>query len=121
LPHNLVLLDGELNLIKSIPATTLDGKTSSRVSAVYDASPRNSFVAALKDIPEIWEISYDESAPPIFDGHVHDYRMKEGIERPGYLNPRRTPLEDVLDDFFFDQDYTHLMGASRSGIGQVVN
>lgn len=121
LPHNLVLLDGDLNLIKSIPATTLDGKASSRVSAVYDASPRNSFVAALKDIPEIWEISYDPAAPPIYDGTVHDYRMKEGIERAGYLNPRRTPLEDVLDDFFFDQDYTHVMGASRSGTGQVVN
>ena len=36
-----------------------DGKESSRVSAVYDAAPRQSFVAALKDVPEVWEISYD--------------------------------------------------------------
>lgn len=121
LPNNLVLLDGDLNLIKSIPATTLDGKQSSRVSAVYDATPRNSFIAALKDIPEIWEISYSEDVAPIYDGLVHDFRMKEGIARDGYLNPRRTPLENVLDDFFFDQEYAHVMGASREGVGQVVN
>ena len=121
LPQNLVLFDADLNLVKVIEAATLDGKQHSRVSAVYDAAPRKSFVAALKDVPEIWEISYDEKAPPIFDGYVHDYRMKEGAPKPGFLNPRRTPLEDVLDDFYFDQDYRQVMGASREGKGQVIN
>lgn len=121
LPQDLVLFDADLNLVKVIDATSLDGTQSSRVSAVYDAAPRKSFVAALKDIPEIWEISYDEKAPSIFDGYVHDYRMKEGIAKPGFLNPRRTPLADVLDDFFFDQDYRQVMGASREGKGQVIN
>jgi len=121
LPQDLVLFDADLQLVKVIDATSLDGKQASRVSAVYDAAPRKSFVAALKDIPEIWEISYDEKAPPIFDGYVHDYRMKEGVPKPGFLNPRRTPLEDVLDDFFFDQDYRQVMGASREGKGQVIN
>lgn len=121
LPGNLVILDADLKLVKVIAAGTLDGKQSSRLSAVYDAPPRHSFIAALKDIPEIWEISYDEKAPPIHDGLVHDYRMSEAIAKPGYLNPRRTPLDTVLDDFFFDQSYTHVMGASREGQGQVVN
>ncbi|MBS0544048.1 MAG: c-type cytochrome [Proteobacteria bacterium] len=121
LPQNLVLFDADLNLVKVIEAATLDGKQQSRVSAVYDAAPRKSFVAALKDVPEIWEISYDEKAPPIYDGYVHDYRMKEGAPKPGFLNPRRTPLEDVLDDFYFDQDYRQVMGASREGRGQVIN
>lgn len=121
LPQNLVLFDADLNLVKVIEAATLDGKQQSRVSAVYDAAPRKSFVAALKDVPEIWEISYDEEAPPIYDGYVHDYRMKEGVPKPGFLNPRRTPLEDVLDDFYFDQDYRQVMGASREGKGQVIN
>ncbi len=40
---------------------------------------------------------------------------------PGFLNPRRTHLDDVLDDFFFTQDYTEVIGASREGRGQVVN
>jgi len=121
LPHTLALLDAELNLVKLLPAQSLDGKLSSRVSAVYDAAPRRSFVAAMKDIPEIWEISYDPKAAPIYNGLVHDYKMGEGLSVAGFLNPRRTPLESVLDDFFFDPSYANVMGASREGRGQVVN
>ncbi len=121
LPGNLVLLDGDLHLVKIIPATSLDGKESSRVSAVYDAAPRKSFIAAMKDMPEIWEISYDPKAPPFFDGFVHDYKMGEGIATPALYNPRRTRLDSVLDDFYFDPSYAYVMGASRAGQAQVVN
>lgn len=121
LPRNLVLLDADLHLVKTLQASSLDGKQLSRVSAVYDAAPRHSFVAAMKDMPELWEISYDEKAAPIHDGYVHDYKMCEAIALPGFLNPRRTPLADVLDDFFFDPSYRNVMGASRDGKGQVVN
>ena len=113
LPHTLALFDADLNLKKSYSAATLDGKTSSRVSAVYDATPRNSFVVALKDIPELWEISYDPKAAPIYDGYVHDYKMGEGIAKPGFLGVRRTPLDEPLDDFFFDQSYRNVLGATR--------
>lgn len=112
-PHTLVLFDANLQLVKTYAASTLDDKTSSRVSAVYDAAPRNSFVVALKDIPELWEISYDPRAEPIFDGYVHDYRQGEGIAKPGYLGVRRTPLDEPLDDFFFDQSYRYALGATR--------
>lgn len=121
LPHTLVLLDGDLNLLKVLDVTSTDGTQSSRVSAVYEASPRKSFVAALKDVAEVWEISYDPQAEDIPVGVIHDHRMREGNFVPGYLNPRRTVLADVLDDFFFTQDYSLLMGASRSGVGQVVS
>ncbi len=126
LPHNVVLFDSDLKLSKTYEARTLDGTKSSRASAVYDATPRNSFVVALKDIPELWEISYDPKAAPIYDGLVHDYKMGEGIAKPGYLGVRRTPLEEPLDDFFFSQDYAYALGASRphadgSPSGQVVN
>lgn len=115
LPHTLVLLDADLNLVKVLPAP-------SRVSAVYDARPRKSFVAALKDTPELWEISYDPKAEPIAAGLVHDYKLKEGSFVPGFLNPRRTALAEVLDDFFFTPDYAMLVGAQRDGErGQVVN
>lgn len=121
LPFDVVLLDAnDLSLIKIIPAVDKNGQ-GSRVSAVYDAAPRKSFIVALKDIPELWEISYDDNTPPIFDGLVHDYKMAEGIATPGKLNPRRTPLESKLDDFFFDQSYTNLIGASRDGNAQVIN
>ena len=115
LPHSLVVLDTELDLVKVLPAP-------SRVSAVYDAASRRSFIAALKDAPELWEISYDPKAEPIASGLVHDYRYKEGAFVPGFLNPRRTPLEDVLDDFFFTPDFRQVIGASRDGKrGQVVH
>ncbi|MBS0291350.1 MAG: c-type cytochrome [Proteobacteria bacterium] len=118
LPHSLALFDADLYLVKTYEAATLDGKASSRVSAVYDATPRNSFVVALKDIPEIWEISYDKKAAPIYDGLVHDYKMGEAIAKPGYLGVRRTPLSEPLDDFFFDQSYRHVLGATRPKAGK---
>ena len=34
---------------------------------------------------------------------------------------RRIKLDDYLDDFFFDPEYRHLIGASRDGGGQVVH
>ena len=101
LPHTLVLLDGDLNLIKSIEAKDRDGKLSSRVSAVYDASPRKAFIAALKDVAEVWEISYTKAVEDIPISYIHDYTQREGTFIPGYLNPRRTILQEVLDDFFF--------------------
>lgn len=122
LPHTLSLFDADLNLIKVISVENSQRTQSSRVSAVYDAGPRRSFVAALKDVPEIWEISYDPKAEPIPTGLVHDFRLKEGEFIPGFLNPRRTLLGDVLDDFFFTPGYAQVVGAQRDGKhGQVVN
>ena len=122
LPHTLVALDArDLTPIRVIDVKDDIGKTS-RVSAVYDAAPRKSFIAALKDIPEVWELTYDEKAPPVYEGLVHDYRLGEGVRVPGPFPPRRIRLDDYLDDFFFDGSYTHLIGASRDGgKGQVVN
>ena len=113
LPHSVVLFDADLNLNTTYAAATLDGKQTSRVSAVYDAEPRQSFVVALKDIPELWEISYNPKAEPIHDGYVHDYKMGESIAKPGFLGVRRTPLDQPLDDFFFDQSYSNVLGATR--------
>ena len=120
LPHTLVALSGkDLSLVKVIPVASDDGKTS-RVSAVYDARPRHSFIAALKDIPEVWEIPYD--GRPVYKGLVHDYQSKEAIPEPGPLPVRRIVLDSILDDFFFDQDYKYLLGASRdSPKGQVIH
>lgn len=109
-PQTLVLLGADLQPIKQTGIGTLDGKHSSRVAVLRNAPPRKSFVAALADVPEVWEIAYDERAPPIFDGYVHDYRMGEGIAKPGFLNPRRTPLEQPLEDFVFDTGHHNILG-----------
>jgi mono/diheme cytochrome c family protein/WD40 repeat protein len=126
LPHSLVILDADLNLKKILPVADKDGKVSSRVSAVYDASPRQSFVAALKDVKEVWEVSYNPKAPEIPAGMIHDFKYREGKFIPGFLNPQRSQLDDYLDDFYFTQDYHEVMGASRNDAksavsGQVVN
>ena len=113
LPHTLALFDADLNLIKSYSAANLARTATSRVSAVYDAAPRRSFIVALKDLPELWEISYDPKAEPIHDGYVHDYKMSESLPTPGFLGVRRTVLDEPLDDFFFDQSYRHVLGATR--------
>jgi len=122
LPHTLVLLDADLNLLKVHAVLNKDRTQSSRVSAVYDAAPRKSFVAALKDVPEVWEISYDPKADAVPVGPVHDFLYKEGAFIPGFLNPRRTYLSEPIDDFFFTQSYDELMGTSReAGKGQVIH
>ncbi len=122
LPHTLVVLDArDLSPVKVIPIRD-DAGNSSRVSAVYDAPPRKSFIVALKDIPEVWEIPYTEDHEPIYPGLVHDYKMGEGLALKGPFPVRRIRLEDYLDDFFFDPSYKHLIGAARNGKnGQVVN
>lgn len=93
LPHNLVLLDtATLSPVKVFPV-------EGRVSAVYTAPPRNSFVAALKDSKTILEIPYQTP-----------------------FAVRTINTDTYLDDFFFDQTYEHLIGASREGnSGQVIN
>ncbi len=122
LPHTLVLLDARnLDPIRIFPVKGLDGR-SSRVSAVYAAPPRGSFIVALKDIPEVWEISYLDNPEPVYSGYVHDYRYQEGFMDKGPFPVRRIKLDDYLDDFFFDQSYENLLGAARNGKnGQVVN
>lgn len=121
LPRTLVLLDAtDLSLKRIYAAADSDGNTS-RVSAVYDAAPRQSFIVALKDLPQIWEISYDPHAEPVYRGTVHDFRMGEGVAEPGQFTPKVTQLTAVLDDFFFDPPYEHVLGASRDGTGQVIN
>lgn len=125
LPHNLVVLHAEdLRPYRVIEVG--DGKgTTSRVSAVYDARPRTSFVVALKDIKEIWELSYDPDADPIYGNFVHSYRegQEEGIvvdEQP--FGVRRIQIDDYMDDFFFDPAYAEVMGAARNaGKGHVYN
>ncbi len=121
LPHNLIILDAaDLSPVKVIPAKSLQGKTS-RVSAAYDATPRDSFIVALKDVPEMWEISYADKPPSRFAGFGHSYEQghEETLITDRYP-VRRLELSGPLDDFFFDQAYRHVFGASRDGGRAVV-
>lgn len=122
LPHTLVLLDAEyLQPVKLFDVVDAAGK-GSRVSAVYTAKPRQSFIAALKDIPEVWEISYADNPPAGFGGWEHDYREESGdVVAPPPFPLRRVPVSTYMDDFLFSPDYSLLFGASREGDGLVLS
>jgi DNA-binding beta-propeller fold protein YncE len=117
LPHTLVLLDAEdLAPLEVIPARDLRGKESSRVSAVYQARPRHSFVVALKDIPEVWEVFYGPDAPQVTGfAHSSERGMVEVLAKHERFPIRRIELKEPLDDFFFGPDYRRLIGSSRDG------
>jgi len=121
LPHTLVLLDArDLSVLRVLEASIGEGQ-SSRVSAVYDAAPRKSFLAALKDAPEIWEIPYAAAAPAI-PKLPTPAATSDASPPPDRFPVRRIALADVLDDFFLDPDCAHAIGASRTAhAGQVVD
>ncbi|MBM3596762.1 MAG: cytochrome C oxidase Cbb3 [Alphaproteobacteria bacterium] len=126
LPHTLVLLDArDLALIDVLKVEDARRTRTSRVSAVYQARPRKSFILALKDIAEIWEISTDETARPVYPGlvHSHEQGAVEAVgARRGLFALRRIAIDQPLDDFQFDESYRHLLGSSReTGRTAVVN
>ena len=100
LPMTLTLLSTEdLSVAEVIPVVA-KGDIPSRVSAVYQAPQRESFILALKDAPEIWEVAATA------DG----------------FSTRRIEVDEPIDDFFFDDQYRNLIGAARDGVrGIVVN
>ncbi|MDM9560529.1 nitrite reductase [Bordetella petrii] len=101
LPGGLVVLNArDLSLVGHLATPTVQG-VPSRVSAVYTAPPRQSFVVALKDAQEIWELSY--------------------AGQPDFL-PRHIPAQDFLDDFSFTPEYRYLLATSREAKGgQVID
>ncbi|SLN44488.1 Nitrite reductase precursor [Roseovarius litorisediminis] len=125
LPMTLTILStADLTVETVMPVIGKDGRAS-RVSAVYQAPQRHSFILALKDAPEIWEVATDPNAEPVYEGFVHSREkgMVEAIpSSEGLFARRRIMLNEPLDDFFFTDDYRHLMGAARgSNRGVVVN
>jgi DNA-binding beta-propeller fold protein YncE/cytochrome c553 len=125
LPMTLTLLStADLSVERVMDVVGRD-KTVSRVSAVYQAPTRDSFILALKDTPEIWEVATDPNAPPVYEGFVHSNEkgMKEALaSSEGLFARKRIMLTEPLDDFFFSPDYRFLIGAARaSEKGVVVN
>lgn len=118
LPETLTILStADLSVAKVIDVKGRDG-TPSRVSAVYQAPDRRSFILALKDVPEIWEVATDPVAGPFHEGFVHSHEsgMEEALQaEQGLFARRRIEVSAPLDDFFFDPGYRNLIGANREG------
>jgi DNA-binding beta-propeller fold protein YncE len=123
LPHSLVILAArDLSLFRVVPAADTLGR-SSRVSAVYDAPPRRGFIVAFKDVKEMWEMSYDPGAEPVYSGLVHSHEKGaiEGVAEKQPFARRRVALDDYLDDFFFAPRFDYVVGAARNGSAAVYN
>ena len=89
--HTLSLLDAAGVAQHSWPVADQAGRPG-QVLALAEHAARRSFVIALRGLNEVWELSVDPQAPPVFEGLVHDYRLGEGLARPGFLAIRRSLL-----------------------------
>jgi len=105
-PPQLAILDADRRVLKAL-------STPSRVVAVFDAARRRSFVVAFDGALELWEVSYDPKAEPIAEGVVHDFRLKEGAFVEGFLNPRRTRLDQPVDNVSFVAEGSIVVGRQR--------
>jgi hypothetical protein len=112
-PPSLVVLGRDLRVERELPGLALDGRRASAFAAVIDMPSRRSFLAALPGLPEVWEVSYDDAAPALFPGLVHDYRFGEAIAVPGKLNPRRVPLAEPVDDLLADPDGADVLASGH--------
>jgi hypothetical protein len=119
-PAALVVLDRDLRRERELPARDLEGRRSSAVTALVDLPGRKSFLAALPGLPEVWEVSYDDAAPPIHPGLVHDFRYGEAIPLPGKLNARRVPLDAPVDDLLPDPHGADVIASAQGAARQQV-
>ena len=118
LPNTLSILSaGDLSAAWVHEIRGKDG-TASRVSAVYTAPPRESFVLALKDVPETWEVFYGENPP--FYGFVHDWKIEGPPEETEPFPTRRMMVRGIVDDFYFDESFEYALGAKAGGDGGAV-
>lgn len=118
---SLTVFDAARQPLRTHAATAADGTGRSSVAALIDAAPRRSFVVCFETLPELWEISYDSDAEPIYQCLVHDYRHREGIAEPGFLNVRRIRLNSPLRDLGFDSSHAFVIGrAPDRANGQAV-
>jgi hypothetical protein len=120
-PGSLVLLDAGTLVLRREYAVQDERGASSRVAAVRTAWLRNSFVVALRDLPQLWEISWDPNAEPVYRGYVHDYRMGEGIAETGQFTPRVIDIDEPFVDFALDAPCLRVTGYTRAGRGSVID
>ena len=99
--EQLSLVDGRGEVARTFDGIDLKREPRGAASALFSLPQRRSFFAAWPALGESWEISLDPAAAPIFDGLVHDYRMGEGLPKPGYLGARRAPLGRPMPAFSF--------------------
>ena len=119
--NSLNILDSKnLTTLKTIPLLNKKGEYSD-VSGLHDASTRNSFIVALKNSPELWEINYQIPAPAGFGTWVHDYHKESGEAKNTLFPIRHLMLKAPLDNFFFDNKHINVISVSCNGNVQIID
>ena len=112
----VAVYDGGMR-VKTLVATGREGRDApSAVAAIRHLPARRSFVVAFDTLAELWELSIDPQAAPIFDGLVHDWRLGEAIAAPGYLGARRTRLEQPLHELAVDDSGAYVLGRTKAAL-----
>jgi len=119
-PRALALFDESLQPLRVLPGRNAQNTLASRIASVRVAASRMSFVAALEDANELWEVSYNPRAEDIPAGVIHDFQYREGAFIPGYLNPRRTELDTRPVGFALARDDNEVLVGTREGRGVAV-
>ena len=106
----VVVRSADGGTVRRHEARSLDGREGGRPIWLHAVAARQSFLVAFDGLPELWEIPLDPRAEPIYDGFVHDYKMGEGIAKPGFLGVRRVRLPEVLHAFAVDRSGAWVLG-----------
>lgn len=107
-------------LLRQIHIQSKQGKLA-QVTSITHHQQRQSFVVALPNIQELWELRYHPKADPVYEGWVHDYQMGEGIADHGLFAVRRIRLDIAIDCVVFDASGNHVVGTDGKGKLQVIN
>ncbi len=121
-PGQLVALRApDLELFRVIPGRSERGLPAS-VGAVRTVPTRASFVALLPEIAEIWELSHDAEAPPVYAGMVHSFEkgLEEAVGETQPFARRRTKAQAALGAFFLSPDGVEIGGGHAKGPGGAV-
>lgn len=118
--ERITVIGSGRGVLRRLDGRSLDGRLRGRATTLLALPQRRSAVASLPALAEVWEISFDPQAPPIFDGLVHDYRMGESLPSPGYLGARRMPMQQPLPEFVYsDRRVSWIAGRVAQGVSIV--
>ena len=114
-PPALLWFDAALHPTKWMPVTDDKRQRWASVSALLIAPARQSFVAVVPGLEQLWELSYNPATPDIAAGFIHDFRYREGAFVRGYRNAQRITLEHALGAVHLPCDGHELMGVASDG------
>ena len=117
----LELRDGSARRVKRYELPLSAAAHAPVVTSIHHAAQRRSFVVTFAQLPQVWEISLDPHAEPLYQGLVHDFRMGEGVAEPGFLGARRMRMPAPLPVSTLDATGSYLLGrAADSASGRAV-